>query len=88
MIDDNEFQKYNIGSDELYLPLCNDDVNRVHLQKYQMYLNQTDKKILQRLREQALKITLTLSDEEYLILEQYRQYAVEQIRLLRQQIQN
>jgi hypothetical protein len=50
MIDDNEFQKYNIGSDELYLPLCNDDVNRFICKNIKCILIKGIKKYLQEIK--------------------------------------
>lgn len=52
------------------------------LEYYKLYLSYSDQRVLQYLREKALNLPQRLSDVEYLELEQSRQFAVEQIRLL------
>lgn len=49
---------------------------------YNIYLITSDQRVLQHIRENALGIPTSLSQDEYLELEQSRQFAVEQIRLL------
>ena len=44
------------------------------------FLMNTDFKVLQRIREQALDLPLSMTEEEYINLEQKRQQCVEKIR--------
>jgi hypothetical protein len=51
------------------------DTNSVHRE----FLNRTDWKVLRHMREQALGLPTTLSDQEFLQLEQQRQTAADSI---------
>lgn len=56
------------------------DTDETRIMFYQTFLNQSDKEIMQNDREQQLNVTTSLSDEEYIELQEVRQYCVEQIR--------
>ena len=53
---------------------------------YQTFLIQSDRKVLQYLRECSLEIPTTLTYDEYIELEHCRQYAVEQARILEEKM--
>lgn len=55
---------------------------------YSTFLIQSDKKVLQYLRECSLDIETTLTYDEYIELEHCRQYAVEQVRELEEEMKN
>lgn len=55
---------------------------------YFTFLIQSDKKVLQYLRECSLDIETTLTYDEYIELEHCRQYAVEQMRVLEKEMNN
>lgn len=55
---------------------------------YSTFLTQSDKKVLQYLRECSLDIETTLTYDEYIELEHCRQYAVEQVRELEEEMKN
>lgn len=74
-----------------YLDLCNMDsleskiafygeTKEVYYTFYETFLIQSDRRVLQYLRECSLGIETTLSYDEYLELEEIRQYCVDQIR--------
>lgn len=53
---------------------------------YYTFLIQSDKKVLQYLRECSLDLKTTLTYDEYIELEHCRQYAVEQMRVLEKEM--
>lgn len=55
---------------------------------YFTFLVQSDKKVLQYLRECSLDIETTLTYDEYIELEHCRQYAVKQMRVLEKEMKN
>ncbi len=82
MIADNLAKKYKIlPLEECINVFGNSDSTKMMF--YQTFLEKTDFRSTQRQREILLGIEKSLSDEEYIALQQYRQYAVEQIRLLK-----
>ena len=78
MIDSKFLKMFLIPSVDEYVVDGKSDA----LAYYEMYLSSTDQRVLQHIREKALGLPQRLSDDEYIELEQSRQFAVEQIRIL------
>lgn len=84
--DENGNWKYSYINNEI---VKNDNSKKPNIYDIQnqifqlkIYLNETDFKVLRHLREKALNIQTTLSEDEYLQLENDRQAKVEKIREL------
>ena len=82
MMDEKYLKMCNLPSLNDYLEMYGNSKN-IEYVYYDTFLIQSDRRVLQHLREKSLGIQTSLTEEEYLELENCRQFCVEKIRALK-----